>query len=138
MLKEFKAFAMRGNIIDMAIGIIIGSAFGKIVSSLVNDVLMPPLGLLLGKLDFSNFAITLQQKTSDSAAITLKYGIFINNVIDFLIVTFAMFLVIKQVNRFTASQQKSELKTKDCSFCYSKIPQKAIRCPDCTSKLDIG
>ena len=134
MLKEFKEFALRGNVIDMAVGIVIGVAFGKIISSFVSDILMPPLGLLLGKVDFSNLAITLQQKTAEAPAITINYGNFINTLINFIIVAFAMFIVIKQVNRFMPS--KSEAPTlKDCPYCYSKIAIKATRCPDCTSQL---
>lgn len=132
MLKEFKEFAMRGNVIDMAVGIIIGAAFGRVVSSLVNDILMPPIGMILGKVDFSNLAITLHQQTADSAAVAIKYGVFINAIIDFIIVAFAIFIVIKQVNRFTKSQ---EVTVKDCPYCYTKIPIKATRCPDCTSQL---
>lgn len=135
MLKEFKEFAMRGNVIDMAVGIIIGAAFGRVVSSLVNDILMPPLGFLLGKVDFSNFSITLHQQTANSAAVTLKYGLFINSILDFIIVAFAIFIVIKQVNRLTNPSKKQEVTTKDCTFCCSKIPLKAIRCPACTSQL---
>lgn len=134
MWKEFKEFAMRGNVIDMAVGIIIGSAFGKVVSSLVNDVIMPPIGMVLGKVDFSNLAITLHQKTIDSSAVAIKYGIFINSMLDFFIVAFAMFIVIKQVNRFTRSQTKTD-PTKDCPYCCSKIAMNASRCPDCTSQL---
>jgi large conductance mechanosensitive channel len=139
MLKEFKAFAMRGNVIDMAVGIIIGAAFGKIITSFVGDVLMPPIGLLLGKVDFSNLFITLSTRSFNTLAEakaagvpTLNYGLFINAVIDFLIVAFAIFLLIRQVNRF---QAKPEPKTKDCPFCVSKIPIQATRCPQCTSEL---
>lgn len=134
MWKEFKEFAMRGNVIDMAVGIIIGSAFGKVISSLVNDVIMPPIGMLLGKVDFSNLTITLHQQTIDSSAVTIKYGAFINTVIDFIIVAFAIFIVIKQVNRFTRSQAKAE-PIKNCPYCCSKISMHASRCPDCTSQL---
>ncbi|OGT38618.1 MAG: mechanosensitive ion channel protein MscL [Gammaproteobacteria bacterium RIFCSPHIGHO2_12_FULL_37_14] len=134
MWKEFKEFAMRGNVIDMAVGIIIGSAFGKIISSLVNDVIMPPIGMLLGKVDFSNLTITLLQQTSNSSAVTIKYGVFVNSLIDFIIVAFAMFIVIKQVNRFTRSQANTE-HIKDCPYCCSKISVNASRCPDCTSQL---
>jgi len=105
MAKEFKAFAMRGNVVDMAVGIIIGGAFGKIVSSFVGDVLMPPIGLLLGGIDFSNFALTLKDATADTAAVTLNYGVFINTVLDFLIVAFAIFMVIKLMN---AAKKKEE------------------------------
>ncbi len=131
MLKEFKEFAMRGNVIDMAVGIIIGTAFGKIITSLVNDILMPPIGLLLGKVDFSDLAITIHHQTATSQAVTIKYGVFINTLIDFLIVAFAMFLVIRQANIILKAQPKS----KDCPYCCSKIPTKATRCPSCTSEL---
>lgn len=134
MWKDFKEFAMRGNVIDMAVGIIIGSAFGKVVSSLVNDVIMPPIGMLLGKVDFSNLSITLHQQTANASAVAIKYGVFINTILDFLIVAFAMFMVIKQVNRFTHSQAKKE-STKNCPYCDSSISIKASRCPDCTSQL---
>lgn len=132
MLKEFKEFAMRGNVIDMAVGIIIGTAFGKIITSLVNDIIMPPIGLLLGKIDFSNLAITLHHATPQATAITVRYGLFINTIIDFVIVAFAMFVVIKQANKFI---KKPAPTTKDCNYCYSKIPLKASRCPNCTSQL---
>lgn len=136
MLKEFKEFAMRGNVLDMAVGIIIGGAFGKIVSSLVNDILMPPIGMLLGRVDFSNLSIVLHEQTATSAAVTLRYGMFINSVIDFLIVAFAIFILIKQVNRLTRSQQKpAEPLTKNCPYCCSAIAVKATRCPNCTSQL---
>ncbi|MDP2208023.1 MAG: large-conductance mechanosensitive channel protein MscL [Bacteroidota bacterium] len=104
IIKEFKAFAMRGNVVDMAVGIILGVAFGKIVSSLVSDVLLPPIGLLMGGVDFSHFAITLKQATEASAAVTLKYGIFINTVIDFIIVAFSVFLVIKGMNKLKKAE----------------------------------
>jgi len=133
MWKEFKEFAMRGNMIDMAVGIIIGAAFGKVVSSLVSNILMPPIGFLLGKVDFSSLAITLHEKTADSAAVVISYGVFINTIIDFLIVAFAMFIVIKQVNRFTKTKQ--EPTKKDCPYCCSSIPVKATRCPECTSEI---
>lgn len=133
MFKEFKEFAMRGNVIDMAVGIIIGSSFGKIISSLVNDIIMPPIGVLLGKVDFSNLSITLIHKTADSAGVSINYGAFINTVIDFTIVAFAMFLVIKQVNRFTKSNEAPT--KKDCPYCCSSISIHAVKCPDCTSEL---
>jgi len=137
MLKEFKEFAMRGNVVDMAVGIIIGGAFGKIVSSFVKDVLMPPIGMLLGKVDFSSLTLTLKEKTPDAAAVTLNYGVFINTILDFTIVAFAIFILIKQMNRF---RKKDEAPTpapatKECIRCYSVIPVKATRCPHCTSEL---
>jgi len=144
MLKEFKEFAMRGNVLDMAVGIIIGAAFGKIVSSLVEDVLMPPIGLLLGKVDFSSLFINLSGQSYPSleaakaaGAATLNYGIFINAIINFLIVAFAIFLLIKQVNRFTAKKEEAPAapSTKDCPRCLSQIPIKATRCAHCTSDI---
>lgn len=134
MWKDFKEFAIRGNVIDMAVGIIIGTAFGKVISSLVNDVIMPPIGMLLGKVDFSNLSITLHQQTATASAVAIKYGVFINTILDFLIVAFAMFIVIKQVNRFTQTQAKTDPK-KNCPYCDSNISVKASRCPDCTSQL---
>ncbi len=135
MLKEFKEFAMRGNVLDMAVGIIIGAAFGKIVTSLVNDVIMPPIGLLLGKVDFSHLAITLKAKTATSEAVMLKYGVFINTILDFVIVAFAIFILIKQVNRFKKEAPAPAPTTKECPKCFTAIPVKATRCPNCTSDL---
>ncbi len=144
MLKEFKEFAMKGNVLDMAIGIIIGAAFGKIVTSFVNDVLMPPIGLLMGKMDFSNLFINLSGKQYASVAeakaagaATLNYGLFLNTVLDFLIVAFAVFLLVRQVNRLRAKPEAPAAPTtKDCPFCASAIPIKATRCPQCTSDLN--
>jgi len=144
MLKEFKEFAMRGNVLDMAIGIIIGAAFGKIISSLVGDVLMPPIGLLLGKLDFSNLFINLSGQhyasmadAKAAGAATINYGIFINTVIDFVIVAFVIFLLIRQVNRLKRQPEPAPAvpTTKECPYCLSVIPIKATRCPNCTSEL---
>ncbi len=137
MLKEFKDFAMRGNVVDMAVGIIIGAAFGKIVSSFVKDVIMPPIGLLLGNVDFSNLAITLKQKTEGADAVMISYGVFINTVLDFVIVAFAIFIVIKQMNRLKKKEEAppAEPTTKTCPFCQSTISIKATRCPNCTSEL---
>lgn len=144
MLKEFKEFAMRGNVMDMAIGIIIGAAFGKIVSSFVNDVLMPPLGLLMGNSDFTNKFLTLQGQSlatldasKEAGAVTLNYGLFVNTVIDFIIIAFAIFLVIKQINRFKSKPEAPPPNTKDCPFCLSAIPIKASRCGHCTSELKL-
>jgi large conductance mechanosensitive channel len=141
MLKEFKEFAMRGNVLDMAIGIIIGAAFGKIVTSLVGDVLMPPIGLLLGKLDFSNLFINLSGQSfaslTDAKAAgvaTINYGVFFNTIIDFVIVAFVIFLLIRQVNKFKR-QPEVVPTTKECPYCLSVIPIKATRCPHCTSEL---
>ncbi|MDQ1334280.1 MAG: large conductance mechanosensitive channel [Thermodesulfobacteriota bacterium] len=137
MLKEFKEFAMRGNVLDMAVGIIIGAAFGKIVSSFVNDVIMPPIGLLLGNVDFSQLAITIKEKTAASEAVTLNYGVFINTILDFVIVAFVIFMMIKQMNRFKRKEEVPvvEPTTKECPRCFSAIPIKATRCPNCTSDL---
>ncbi|MEO0101629.1 MAG: large conductance mechanosensitive channel protein MscL [candidate division WOR-3 bacterium] len=147
MLKEFKEFAMRGNVVDMAVGIIIGAAFGGIVNSLVSDVIMPPIGLLLGKVDFSNLFILLQSgKTpgpypslavaQSAGAVTLNYGQFINKVINFLIVSFAVFLLVRAVNRLKREKEKPPApKTKECPYCFLSIPINAIRCPHCTSDL---
>jgi large conductance mechanosensitive channel len=142
MIKEFKQFIMRGNVLDLAIGIIIGGAFGKIVSSLVDDIIMPPIGLLLGKVDFANLFIPLDGNTYASLAAakeagtaTWNYGLFINTLINFLIVGFAIFLIIKQVNRFQKPAPMEEPKTKDCPYCQTAIPMTATRCPHCTSQL---
>ena len=135
MIKEFKEFSMRGNVVDMAVGIIIGGAFGKIVSSLVKDVIMPPIGLLLGNVDFSALAITLREKSQAAEAVTINYGLFINTILDFLIVAFAIFMVIKQMNRFKKPAPAAAPTTKDCPFCFSAIPIQATRCPHCTSEV---
>jgi large conductance mechanosensitive channel len=134
MFKEFKEFAMRGNVVDMAVGIVIGAAFGKIVSSFVADVLMPPIGLLLGNLDFSNLSITLHAKTQEMAAVTLNYGKFINTVIDFVIVAFAIFMVVKQMNRLK-KPEVVVVTEKPCPECQSAIPLAAKRCKYCTSVM---
>ena len=142
MLKEFKEFAMRGNVMDLAIGVIIGGAFGKITTSLVNDIIMPPIGLLLGKVDFSNLFLNLSGGTYASladaqkaGAATLNYGLFINNVINFLIIALVIFLIVKQINRLQKPQPSTAPSTKECPFCLSTIPIKATRCPHCTSQL---
>ena len=142
MFKEFKEFAMKGNVLDMAIGIIIGAAFGKIITSFVSDILMPPLGLLLGKMDFSNLFINLSggdfptiAAAKAAGAATLNYGIFINTIIDFLIVAFAIFLLVRQVNKLKRQPPAAAPTTKDCPFCASAIPIPAKRCPHCTSQL---
>ena len=137
MIKEFKEFAMRGNVIDMAVGIVIGAAFGKIVSSVVNDIIMPPIGMLLGNVDFTSLAVTLKAKTADTAAVTIKYGVFINTLLDFIIVAFAIFIVIRQMNRFKKIEEvvPKEPTTKECPKCYSAVHIKATRCPNCTSEL---
>ena len=135
MLKEFKEFAMKGNVLDMAVGIIIGAAFGKIVTSLVNDVIMPPIGVVLGNVDFSSLAVTLRQKTEAAPAVTIRYGLFINTIIDFVIIAFAVFLLVKWVNHLTGADKPLPLNTKDCPFCATPIPLPATRCPHCTSEL---
>lgn len=135
IIKEFKEFAMRGNVLDMAVGIIIGASFGKIINSLVNDVIMPPIGMLLGNVDFSDLAITLQDKTAEAEAVALKYGVFINAVLDFVIVAFAIFMLIEQINRFKKKEPEAEPTTKECPKCCTAIPIKATRCPNCTSEL---
>jgi large conductance mechanosensitive channel len=135
MLKEFRDFAMKGNVVDMAVGIIIGAAFGKIVSSLVSDVIMPPIGILLGNVDFSSLAVTLREATDGSPAVTIKYGVFINTIIDFVIVAFAIFLVIKQMNRLKKPAPAPVTTSKDCPFCLMTVPLKATKCGHCTSEL---
>lgn len=148
MFKEFRDFAMRGNVVDMAVGIIIGAAFGSIVGSLVNDVIMPPIGLLLGNVDFSNLFIVLREGTTAgpyaslaaakaAGAVTINYGAFVNTIISFLIVAFAVFLLIKNINRLKKAEPAPAAAptTKECPFCASSIPMKAKRCPNCTSQL---
>lgn len=144
MFKEFKEFAMKGSLLDLAIGFIMGGAFGKIVSSLVNDIIMPPIGLLLGKVDFASLYINLSGKPYASlaeakaaGAATINYGLFLNVFIDFLIVALVMFLLIKQVNKLRRKPAEAPAipTTKECPFCFSIIPIKAVRCPACTSQL---
>ncbi len=140
MFKQFKEFAMKGNVMDMAIGVIIGGAFGKIVSSLVADVLMPPIGLLLGRLDFSNLFINLTgghyvtiAEAKAAGAPTINYGVFLNTVIDFLILAFVIFLVVKQLNRLKKAPAPADPTTKECPKCLATIPLKATKCQFCTS-----
>lgn len=138
ILQEFKAFALRGNVVDMAVGVVIGGAFGKIVSSLVNDVIMPLVGMVAGNVDFSYLAITLKDATETAPAVAIKYGAFINTIIDFTIVAFAIFMVIKQMNRLKkqeAAPAPAAPTTKTCQFCQSAIHLQATRCPNCTSQL---
>lgn len=143
MFKEFKEFAMKGNVLDMAIGIIIGGAFGKIISSFVTDVLMPPIGRLMGKVDFASLFLNLSgtpyatlADAKKAGAATLNYGIFLNTVIDFVIVAFVIFLLVKQVNRLRAPAPAAPVApTKECPFCTSAIAEKAKRCPQCTADL---
>ncbi len=149
MFKEFKDFAMRGNVVDMAVGIIIGAAFGTIVKSLVADVIMPPIGMLLGGVDFSNLFSVLQAgdpagpyaalaDAQAAGAVTVNYGLFINTIISFLIVAFAVFLVIRSINRMQKEEEEApaEPTTKECPHCLTEIAIKATRCPNCTSQLD--
>ena len=151
MLKEFRDFAMRGNVVDMAVGIIIGAAFGAIVKSMVDDVIMPPIGLLLGNVDFSNLFVVLRQGAKAAGpyasvadahaagAVTLNYGMFINTLISFFIVAFAVFLLIRAMNRLQQRLEKPQLEAapvnKECPHCFSKIDVRAKRCPACTSEL---
>jgi large conductance mechanosensitive channel len=145
MLKDFKEFAMRGNVVDMAVGIIIGAAFGTIVKSLVNDILMPPIGLLLGNVDFSNLFIILKQgakagpfaslaDAQTAGAVTINYGVFINALISFIIIAFAVFILIRNLNRLKKIPPDVPI-TKECPYCLSVIPIKAVRCGYCTSEL---
>jgi large conductance mechanosensitive channel len=151
MFKEFKEFAMRGNVVDMAVGIIIGGAFGTIVKSLVDDVLMPPIGLALGGVDFSNFFVVLRSGSTPgpypsladaktAGAVSINYGVFLNNVISFLIVAFAVFILIRSINtmRRRGEAAPAPVTTKDCPYCASAIPLKASRCPFCTTQLGVG
>jgi len=149
MLKEFKEFALRGNVMDMAVGIVIGSAFGAIVKSLVNDVIMPPIGLLLGDVDFANLFALLKEgapagpyaslaDAQAAGAVTINYGLFINSVVSFIIVAFVIFLLIRSVNRLKQEKEAPPVEptTKGCPYCLSEVPIKATRCPHCTSQLD--
>ncbi len=148
MLKEFKEFALRGNVVDMAVGIIVGAAFSTIVKSLVNDIIMPPIGLLLGGVDFADLFILLRAGSpagpyasladaQAAGAVTVSYGLFINNVISFLVVAFVMFLLVRTINRLQKEEEKApaEPTTKECPYCLSTVPIKATRCPHCTSEL---
>jgi large conductance mechanosensitive channel len=141
MLQEFKKFAMRGNVVDMAVGVIIGGAFGKIVSSFTNDVLMPPIGLVLGKVDFSNLFLNLSgtpypslAEAKKAGAATVNYGVFLNSIIDFVIIAFVLFLLISQLNRLLTPPPQAPT-TKECPFCFSPISIRATRCAQCTSQL---
>ncbi|MDO5040140.1 large conductance mechanosensitive channel protein MscL [Clostridium sp.] len=147
MWNEFKKFAMRGNVVDLAIGVVIGGAFSKIVTSLVNDIIMPAVGSLVGKVDFSNLYINLSGKPYDSlkaaqaaGAATINYGIFLNNILNFLIIAFSIFIVIRQLNKikdraFRKEKATEEATTKDCPYCFTEINIEATRCPHCTSEL---
>jgi large conductance mechanosensitive channel len=151
MLKEFKEFAMKGNVIDMAVGIIIGAAFGTIVNSLVQDVIMPPIGLLLGNVDFTNiFAVLKEGKVAGpyasiaaakaAGAVTINFGVFINTIISFILIAFAVFLLVRTINKMRRQEEAPPAAptTKDCIYCFSNIPIKATRCPNCTSELKAG
>lgn len=148
MFKEFKEFAVKGNVMDMAVGIIIGAAFGSIVTSFVNDVIMPPIGLLLGNVDFTNLFLVLKEgkipspyeslaAAKGAGAVTMNIGVFINTIISFLIVAFAVFLVVKNVNRLKRQEEAPPAvpASKECPYCLSVIPIKAVRCPHCTSEV---
>ena len=151
MFKEFKEFAMKGNVIDMAVGIIIGAAFGTIVNSLVQDVIMPPIGLLLGNVDFTNiFAVLKEGKVAGpyasvaaakaAGAVTINFGVFINTIISFILIAFAVFLLVRTINRMRRQEEAPPAAppTKDCIYCFSKVPIQATRCPNCTSELKAG
>jgi large conductance mechanosensitive channel len=142
MWKDYKAFIMRGNVLDLAVAVIIGAAFGAIVTSMVNDIVMPPIGLLLGKVDFKDLFVSLNGQSyptlaaaKAAAAPVIAYGQFLNTVINFLIVAFVIFIVVKQVNRFQKAPAPAAPTTKDCPFCFTSIPIAAKRCPNCTSQL---
>ena len=149
MVKEFKEFILKGNVMDMAVGIVIGAAFGAIVTSLVNDVIMPPIGLLLGGVDFANLFILLKEGTpgapyatlvsaQEAGAVTINYGLFINALISFLIVALVIFLLIRSINRMRREEEapEEEPTTKECDYCFTAIPLQASRCPHCTSQLE--
>lgn len=145
MFKEFKEFIARGSVMDLAIGIVIGAAFGKIITSFVSDILMPPIGLVLGKVDFSNLYINLSgghydtlKAAKEAGAATINYGLFLGTIVDFLIVAFAIFLVIRQINRMKRKQEEAAPDTKECAYCRSNISINAIKCPHCTSELKQG
>jgi large conductance mechanosensitive channel len=144
MLKEFKELAVRGNVLDLAVGVIIGAAFGKVVTSLVDDIIMPPIGLMLGKVDFANLFVDLSGKHYPSVAAakaagapTINYGLFLNTVLSFLIVAFVVFLIVREFNKLRRGEEKpkAEPVVKECPYCLSPIPIKATRCPHCTSEL---
>ena len=142
MFKEFKEFAMKGNVLDMAVGIIMGVAFGKIITSFVGDVIMPPIGRLLGNVDFSSLFFNISGQSYKSiaeakaaGAATINYGLFLNTVLDFLIVATVMFLMVRQVNRLKKAPAPAPVSTKECNYCLSTVPLKATRCPNCTSDL---
>jgi large conductance mechanosensitive channel len=143
MFKEFREFAMRGNVLDMAVGIIIGIAFGAVVMSLVNDIIMPPLGLALGRVDFTNLFINMSggsyatlSAAKEAGAVTINFGLFVNTVINFIIIAFVLFLIVRTMNKLKRKEEApAEPTTKECPFCVSQVPIKATRCPHCTSQL---
>jgi large conductance mechanosensitive channel len=148
MFKEFKDFAMRGNVIDMAVGIIIGVAFGAIIQSLVKDIIMPPIGIMLGNVDFTNLFLIVKQGTTPgpyaslaqaqaAGAVSINYGVFVNTLINFIIISFCIFLIIRTINRLKKQEPAPAAAptTKECTYCFSTIPIKALRCPNCTSDL---
>ncbi|HYF91039.1 MAG TPA: large conductance mechanosensitive channel protein MscL [Symbiobacteriaceae bacterium] len=142
MLEAFKKFALKGNVLDLAVGVILGAAFGKITTSLVNDVIMPPIGLVIGRVDFSNLFMNLSGTAYPSVAAAkaagapvIAYGLFLNNILDFLIVALAVFLLVQAVERMKRKKAEEGPTTRDCPFCAMKIPIKAVRCPECTSEL---
>jgi len=142
MFKEFKAFAMRGNVLDMAVGIIIGAAFGRIITSFVNDILMPPLGLIVGNVDFSSLFLNISGTSyptlaaaKAAGAATINYGVFLNTILDFLIVAFAIFLLVRQVNRWNKPEPAPAPTTRECPYCLTQIPLKATRCAACTAEI---
>ena len=142
VLKEFKDFALRGNVVDLAVGVVIGAAFGKIVTSLVSDIIMPPIGLALGHVDFATLFLnisgtsypTLAAAKAANAA-TINYGMFLNTVVDFIIVAFVIFMMVRQINHWNKPAPAAAPTTKDCPYCLSTVPLKATRCPNCTSEL---
>jgi len=142
MLKEFKEFVIKGSVLDLAIGVIMGIAFGAIIKSLVDDIIMPPIGLLLGNINFADLFINLSGKAypslkaaQDAGAATINYGLFLNTVINFLIIAFVIFLLVRQINRMKREPAPAAPATKECTYCLSAIPVKATRCPNCTSQL---
>ena len=142
MLREFREFALKGNVIDLAVGIIIGASFNKIVQSLVTDIILPPVGMLLGKMDFANLFINLSGKPYETlteakkaGAATINYGLFINTVVDFTIMALVVFIMVRQINRLKRAEAPAPASTRDCPHCLSKVPLQATRCAFCTSEL---
>ena len=142
MIKEFREFIQRGNVVDLAVAVVIGAAFGKIVTSFVDDILMPPIGVAMGNVDFSNLFINLSGKEYSSVAVakaagaaTLNYGIFINNILNFIIIAFAVFLLVRQINRMQTPAPAPAAATKDCPYCLTPVPVKAVKCAHCTSEI---